>query len=551
MAKLIILAALACLAFQQDIRATQYAYRVDFANKNHSPTTADSLSFLSLRSLSRRAAQGILLDSTDLPVSSVYVDSILHVTGGKLHEVSKWLNLCVILVNDSTSIRALNGISFIRSTKLVGYYSGTLHRPTRKDTVAFPAPAAKTTNDAAYYGNTWNQTNLVNGNFLHDLGFFGAGRLIAVIDAGYSGVDTHVGFDSLRNSNRIADKHNFTLASDNVYNYDDHGTSSLSTMAGYSPGTYVGTAPQAAYALYITEDGGSEQPIELLNLLCAAERADSIGADIITSSLGYNTFDDPTENLVFGRDCDGKTTPAAVAANMATKKGMLFVASAGNEGGDSWNNILTPSDADSALTIGSVNDAGTVVSTSGYGPNAAGRIKPDVCGQGHFAATFSTTGFVSRDGTSFSTPQIAGWAACLWQAVPWATPASLRYAITSCADHYTAPGVQYGYGIPNFECTANALHILSTHIPVPGDFTLTVVNPVTVELPIYITLPSAQNVALTIMDITGRRLSQFSAALQAGSNATINYPVAHLPTGIYIVTAEAAGLRKVLKFVKE
>jgi serine protease AprX len=536
--------------------AEQFAYQVTFTDKNNSPYSLGSpLAYLSPRALARRFTQGIGIDSTDLPVDPAYIDSVLTLTGGEFHEASKWLNLCVVLVLDSNQIHALYGKSFISSIKLVGYYSPTiLHKPGKNNgSTATSVPGARKTSsaDAAYYGTAWDQTSLVNGYYFYDHGYQGSGKMIAVVDAGFQGTDTHPGFDSFWAAGRLVDKHNFTLASENVYGYDTHGTSVLSTMAGNVPGVLVGTAPHALYALYVTEDGNSEQPIELINMLCATERADSIGADIVTTSLGYNTFDNPAYNFTFSIDFDGRSTTAARAANIATKKGILFVATAGNEGGDSWNMILTPGDADSALTIGSVQVSGVNASNSGYGPNAAGQVKPDVCGMGDPAAIFSESGYANQSGTSFSTPQIAGWAACLWEANPNATPYQLRQAIIRCASSYLSPGPHIGYGIPNFPCTEQILEVteIPPHSPATG-WIVAAPNPFTDEINLTVLLNISQDVDFTLMDMTGKTVASLHQFLASGYSSPLTIRVPSLPAGIYMLRAVSGTRQQVLKIEK-
>lgn len=547
------LLALSLFIFQADLFGVQYAYQVNFTNKNGTVLFSDSLSFLTTRAMARRVRQGIALDSTDLPVVQAYIDSTLTLTGGILHEVSHWLNLCVILLPDSTLIHRLDGKSFISSVQLVAYYPSFLHySPLHNGSPGNNLQAARTTSvDPVYYGSTWVQTLLVKGNYLSDLGYQGAGKIIAIVDAGFLDANTNPGFDSLWANGRVVDMHNFTYDTSYVFGWDEHGMTVLSTMAGYVPDTFVGSAPKASYALYITEDDNSEQPIELINMLCGAERADSIGADIISSSLGYNTFDDPAYNFVYATDLDGKSTIVAKAANLATKKGMLFVTSAGNEGGDSWNYILTPGDADSALTIGSVYSTGVNAANSGYGPNAAGQIKPDVCAMGEGPSVFIGNIYGSEDGTSFSTPQIAGWAACLWEAAPSATPWQIRHAIDECANHYSTPGNQIGYGIPDFSCTATALNILDTPLPGINQFKIIVPNPLTNQLIITLSAPQEETVSFRLFDITGREVMHFSNSFKMGWNTPISYDIASLPKGLYLLKAVSPNGREVMKLVKE
>lgn len=545
MCRKFILSIAALLFFIQSADATQYAYQVNFTDKNGTATYSDSLTFLSIRSMARRNNLGITLDSTDLPVTKAYIDSVLVLTGGKLHEVSKWLNLCVVLVADSNQIHALAGKTFVSSVKLVGAYTGILH----KESTSKATSASKTTaGGASYYNKTWIQTNVVNGNYLHDIGYKGQGKMIAVVDQGFIATDTHPGFDSMRSSGRLVDVHNFALDTSYVYDYDLHGTEVLSTMAGYVPDTFVGSAPLASYALYVTEAAG-ERMIELLNLLCAAERADSLGVDIISSSLGYNTFDNSADDFTFA-DLDGKTTIAAKAANIATQKGILFVTSAGNEGNSFWHRILTPGDADSALTIGNVDMAGINAPGSGYGPNAAGQIKPDVCGMGEGSAVFGTTGYSSASGTSLATPEIAGFAACLWQASPHSTPAQVRQAIRQCASRYTTPGDQIGYGVPNFQCAAAALNVTDTPIPTNSPLVVATPNPLNNLMTLMVTLPNASKVDFELMDVTGRSVMEFSGNFVKGANAPAAYNVSKLPAGMYLLRAWTATQQQTIKLVK-
>lgn len=529
--------------------ALQYAYRIDFTDKNNTPFSLSSpAAYLSTRALARRSVQGISIDSSDLPVNPAYIDSVLTLTGGILHESSRWLNLCVILVTDSTQIHALDGKPFIKSKQYIAYYGSDLHH---KPTGSLTTSGGKTTNDEGYYGNTSAQTNMVKGYHLHDLGYNGEGKLIAVLDAGFINTDTHAGFDNLRTTGRILDVHNFTLASANIYCCDTHGTEVLSTIAGYVPGTYVGAAPLAYYALYVTEDGNSEQPTELMNMLCAAERADSLGADVITTSLGYNTFDDHSFDFNFTTDFTGVKTVAAQAANIATKKGMLFVATAGNEGVTPWHMVLTPGDADSALTIGSVDGTGAPYISSGYGPNAASRIKPDVCGLGHLASVFIAGGYGQLDGTSLSTPQIAGWATCLMQANPAATPYQIRQAIIMCASSYSSPGVQLGYGIPDFQCTEHILNVKETPSPLNGGRWISVApNPFDHEITISAAPSENGNVTFTITDMTGKTLMSFSRFLASVYNQPFAVEMPSLPAGIYVLKASTATQQAVMKLVK-
>lgn len=522
---------------------TQYAYRISFTDKNGAPDLSNPLLFLSQRSLDRRAAQGIGLDESDRPVSPVYINNVLNLTGGKFHLVSRWLNYCVILVDDQVQVAAIQAEPYISSIKYISYFPDGLHKMTGggKDTPEDEWEAKiqhKTTGGTAYYGSTFEQTELVQGDYLHDHGYKGEGKLIAVFDAGFKYVNTNTAFNALIQSGRLIDKHNFVLANDDVYNFDSHGTSALSAMAGNIPGGYIGTAPNADYAIYVTEASG-EREIELDNMVAATERSDSLGADVINVSLGYNYFDAPlAQNSFVFADLDGKTTIVAKAANIATTKGILFVTSAGNEGGNSWNKILTPGDADSALTVGSVNLNRVVASNSGFGPNAAGRRKPDVCAAGNPAAVLAGgPNAVYINGTSFAVPQIAGWAACLLQWLSKPTPYRVRQAIIESAHLYNNPDDHAGYGVPNFYKAAELLNIKDiATLPSSEDWVHVYPNPFTDELKLDIYQPANGEVAIAITDITGREVYSSTKELSKGIHY-LSIPVSSLQSGIYFIKA--------------
>ncbi|MBS1587448.1 MAG: S8 family peptidase [Bacteroidetes bacterium] len=528
--------------------ATQWAFRITFANKNGTLDLNNPTAFLSQRALDRRSAHGIAVDSADLPVSPVYINDVLATTSGVLHVTSRWLNDCVVLLTDSSKISLIQNKPYVTSVKYIAYYAGNLHNKpayTGKFAGEMQTAAAKGTGQPGYYNLTWNQTTMVHGDCLHDQGFKGQNKLIAVLDEGFTDVDTHPGFNNLRQSGRLLETWNFVHKFSNVYGYSLHGTSALSTIAGEVPNTFIGSAPQADYVLYITEDTQTEQPIEMDNMVAAAERADSIGADIITSSLGYNIFTDFHAADLTYADLNGVSTIAARGANMAVKKGIFFVITAGNEGGDSWNYILTPGDADSALTVGAVDPSKNIASFSGYGPNSAGITKPDICSQGDPANVFTGSGnYTTLNGTSFSTPQIAGWAACLLQAYPQALPYQLRKSINSSADHYNNPGVQIGYGIPDF-CTASTTlgQLLEAPLPLVSQDWITIYPTYVgaeISLSLVTTLTTKEIIDYSLTDISGHILQRASFSPGNGRVSTGIAIPQNLPAGVYIFHAAAS-----------
>ncbi len=527
----------------------QFAFRIGFTNKNGSPTVSNPLSFLSQRALDRRTKFSISLEETDRPVSPLHLDSVLTLTQGKLHVTSRWLNECVVLLNDSSKILQLQGKSFISNIQYIAYYINGLHLVTSNDgTISENSFQQKTTADPGYYNNTWGQTNLVLGECLHDLGFKGKGKIIAVLDDGFNYVNSAVGFDSLMAKGNVVDKRNFVLAHDNVYGYGTHGTTVLSTIVGNMPNNYIGAAIDAQIALYITEDNTSEKAIEMDNFLAGLERADSLGADIISSSLGYNYFDAPFPSLSYA-DIDGKTTIAAKAVNMATQKGILCIISAGNEGGNSWNNILTPGDADSALTIGSVDNSKTVAANSGYGPNSSGVLKPDVCVQG-FPAQVLANGPnpYSSNGTSVSTPQVAGYAACMMQAQPLKTPNQVKDAIRKSSHLYNNPDNHAGYGVPNF---CNALTILDVEEVNLQNNIEVAPNPCNGAFTISFENHGNKTVEIILHSVDGNEIvHETMKAMEGKNNILISLPE-NTSSGIYlgeIIAKEGSRSFKILTF---
>lgn len=530
----------------------QYAFRISFTDKVGAPSTSNPLVFLSQRALDRRVAQGIAVDSVDRPVSPVYIDSVLKLTSGKRHVVSKWLNTFVVLLNDSSKIITLQSQSFVKEVKYIAFFPSGLHKPSGNNAEGEELePQEKTTGTAAYYGATYDQTKALNGDYLHDLGYKGEGMLIAVFDEGFRYVNSGPAFDSMMKEGRLIDQHNFVLDNNTVFDYSSHGTYSLSAIAGNIPGIYVGAAPRAQFALYCTEHGSTEQPIELDNLVAALERSDSVGADVVSISLGYNEFFTPVPyTLDYATELDGKTTVAAKGVNIATSRGMLIVPSAGNEGNNSWKYILTPGDADSALTVGNVNINKQPASASGFGPNAAGTIKPNVCVVGQPAALMlSNATPASVSGTSFATPQLAGWAACLLQSTKDPTPYKIRTAIEQSAHIYTTPGGQLGYGVPDFRKAFDFLHVDSP-VATSSDWLQVSPNPFVSTVDIRLLQSFNGQLDISLTDATGNVVYQLTTKAYQGSQK-ISLDLPELSRGVYFLKVITDSDERSVKLVKQ
>ncbi len=427
---------------------------------NNKPNAAyyfeNPLDMLSQRALNRRVIQDIDIDIKDVPLYAPYVSQIKNVIGINVVAQSKWLN-CLHVQGELSDVQSLNELSFVDS---IEFADQSLNQP-GKNTVHPFSKKSNTKLDVVTdfdYGSAANQINMLNGQYLHQNNFTGTGMYIAVMDAGFTNVNTASGFQRLFQNNQILETYNFVDRNEDVYNRHYHGTMVLSTMGGYIENQYVGTAPDASYYLFITEDVNQEHPYEESLWVEAAEKADSLGVDVLNTSLGYTTFDNTAYDHTYD-DLDGQTAFMSRGAEIAFSRGMLVVNSAGNSGNDAWHYIGVPADAVSVLSIGAVDASEIIAEFSSWDPTPDDdRIKPDVCAQGEGAAVIDTNNqIVSANGTSFSSPILAGVATCLWQAFPDKTNAEIAQAVKQSADKFNNPDDHYGYGIPDFQLAFNNL----------------------------------------------------------------------------------------------
>ncbi len=404
--------------------------------------------FLSERAINRRQKYNIPVTEQDLPVNINYINAVKDL-GFEIYAKSRWMNHVVVFSEDSTLLSIVNALDFVKKYEKVEHIKkNKVKKQKLKDINIQSVPDTSFVLD---YGRGENQIEMLNAHNLHNKGFMGQGMHIAVLDAGFYNVDSLAGFDSIRVSNQILETVDFVQRDGDVYEDATHGMSVLSTIAANLPGRLIGTAPKANFYLLRSEDERSEYMVEEYYWLSAAEYADSVGADMIHSSLGYNDFDDKTTSYTY-EDMNGDITICSRAADIASSKGILVVTSAGNEGNDPWKYISTPGDADSALTIGSVTSSGNVSGFSSRGPSFDKRIKPDVMAQGSWSWVLGRRqGVTAASGTSFSGPIIAGAVACLWQANPEFTNMEIIDAVKKSSDRYSNPDGDYGYGIPDFE----------------------------------------------------------------------------------------------------
>lgn len=422
----------------------KYRYRVTLTDKkNCGYSVKHPEKFLSAKALARRNRYGLKVDGYDLPVSAVYTRQ-LSALGLRLHNMSKWNNTVVVETADTMLMARVRQLPFVKATRCV--WEGP-------DSVLVPEPsnrADEVTNrrDTTlhnYYGYGQNQVEMLAVDRLHQAGFRGKGVTIGVIDGGYYNADLMKGI----NQSHILGTRNFVRPSKSVYEELDHGMMVLSCMAANEPHYLVGTAPEADYYLLQSEDGESEQLVEEDNWCAALEYADSIGCDIVTSSLGYYHFDHEYMNHHYYEQ-DGHTALNSRSASLAASRGLLVLNSAGNSGRDAWKKIGFPADACDMIAVGAVDSVGLNTTFSSIGNAADGRIKPDVMAQGENSMVYDDDGtVVGVNGTSFSCPTMCGAVACLVQAFPTKRLIEIIRALQQSANNAQHPDNIFGYGIPN------------------------------------------------------------------------------------------------------
>ena len=393
--------------------------------------------YLSKKSIERRKRQGLEIDSTDLPVCKKYVDAIRK-KGVHVLVTGKWDNFVTVSCNDSMLIAEIAGLPFVRSTERD--WRGVAKRASERDSLI-----NKPLRTDSLYGPAITQIKMSHADRLHEAGFKGQGMTIAVIDAGFHNVDK---IEAMKNINILGTR-DFVNPEADIYAESSHGMSVLSCMAMNQPNVMIGTAPEASYWLLRSEDEYSENLVEQDYWAAAIEFADSVGVDLVNTSLGYYSFDDPTKNYRY-RDLNGHYALMSREAAKAADKGIVVVCSAGNSGSGSWKKITPPGDAENVITVGAVNKYGVLAPFSSVGNTADGRVKPDVVAVGLGSDVMGTDGNLRHaNGTSFSSPIMCGMVACLWQACPELTAKEIIELVRRSGDRAVFPDNIYGYGIPD------------------------------------------------------------------------------------------------------
>jgi serine protease AprX len=533
------------------IQAQYTRYIVQFTDKKGTlHSIANPSTYLSAKAIERRTKQHISIDSTDLPISSAYLDSIRKVPDVTILNNSKWLNQVLVQVTDVNALTKINAYPFVKKSAAIAPRLFPGNNPgeekfKEENRLSAPTQSNRITQvngtDALNYGNTYNQVHIHEGEYLHDRGFTGKNMIIAILDAGFNSYKTNPAFDSVRLQNRILGTWDYVNNEVSVNEDDLHGANCFSIIAANRPGTLVGSAPHASFWLLRTEAPG-EYPVEEQNWAAAAEFADSAGADMISSSLGYINFDNPAFNHSYPQR-DGNTAMVTIAADLAAKKGMIVVISAGNDGASNTDTrfVGCPGDADSVVTVGAIDVNGHIASFSSWGPNGAGNRKPNVVSMGQATVLANTLGNpATGNGTSYACPNMCGLIACLWQAFPEFTNMQIIDAVQKSADRYTIPDDRFGFGVPDFhkafsdlkqqqEAQAQASKLGDAWIkayPVPFNSNFTVI----------FKAPANGKASLRLTDALGRLLEVKEVDMSTNLIYVLDFPRAiALAKGVYFV----------------
>jgi hypothetical protein len=501
-------------------------------------------SILSERAIQKKNRFNIAIDERDVPVKEEYISLLKLQSGITVKAKSKWFN-CVHVLGNIANINALMDLQCVDH---IIFADRTLNAKTSSGLASKNMPNNHYNKfleqEADFvYGQTDAQVKQLGVDVLHKNNFTGEGLWVAVLDSGFPNVNQMGAFERLRSNNDLWGGYDFVFRSSNIYaaSGNDHGTKVLSDMAGFVDGQFVGTAPDASYVLFRTEDAATETPVEESYWVEAAERADSLGVDIINSSLGYSTYDNPRYNYS-PSDMDGNTAFISKGANIATEKGILVVNSAGNSGDNSWGIITAPADAN-VFSVGAVDRLDNYVAFSSRGPSADDRIKPDGMALGEGATVIGPDDrLVRNNGTSFASPIMAGAIASFWQAFPEKNNLEIMTMVRESSSRYQNPNSQMGYGIPNFSTPLALLGIDISNAN--SDLWYLFPNPSKTEFQVQ--LPETYGTAyLTLFDTYGKRILE--RQINPGNE---EISIEYLSRAIYIVRIIVDGVQKEFKLIK-
>lgn len=547
MRALFLLIATCCILSELSAQTAPATYWVKFRDKAHTPYSLDQPeAYLAPRSIERRQRHHIAVDSLDLPVDPAYIQALLAAGDFELLLISKWFNAVTIRSTDTLALDSLGLLPFVAEVRMT-----TPAGPPTRRVDKFPG---STKLFEADYGDAYRQVSMMNGHLLHGIGGArGEGMLIGVLDSGFESVDQFAGFAHLRDRGGILRTRDVVSPGGNVFQTHNHGRMVLSIMAARINGKFLGTAPEADYVLVRTENADSEFLVEEDNWVTGAEYCDSLGCDVLNTSLGYTTFDDSLQDHTYA-EMDGRTTRISIGAAIASSRGMIPVNSAGNSGDRPWRHISAPADAEGVLAVGAVRTDRSVADFSSRGPTADGRTKPDVSavGQGTYGLAWDPELPMAGNGTSFSAPLVAGLTACLWQLHPEASHTRIMDAVRRSASHHDHPDNDIGHGIPDYW----RAHLLLggrdltdlTEATVLG----TAPSPFTDFLDVEVFAGGSSTVELRLHDATGRTAWVGSAYVEPETYARVRiqgWP-STLRSGMYLLEARIGGTRHVQRVLK-
>ena len=528
---------------------SQNQYFVLFKDKaNSTYSVSRPKEFLSDRSIKRRTNQNIAVTERDLPPNLSYLAEIAK-TGAKVLYKSRWINGALIQT-DALTLDKILKLTFVRGLEGKGDIRNTRQST---DNQVFITKDKFGNEGISDNGLSQTQLAMLGADKMHQKGFHGEGMLIGVLDSGFLNANQLSFFKDLFSEKRVIGTWDFVNNEVNVYNDHNHGTNVLSCMAAFEDSRIVGTAYKANYLLLTTEDVSSETKREEANWLFGAEMADSVGVDVINTSLGYNLFDNAAQNYKYS-DMNGDRALATRAADWAAQTGILVVASAGNEGTSAWKYVGTPADADSIIAVGAVSSNRVIASFSSYGPSADGRIKPELSAQGAGTVIGNTNSSVgTSNGTSFSSPLMAGFVASFWQAFPKLTNMQVREYLIRSASQYENPNDRVGYGIPNFDKAYEIaeLESLIAELKKTGKEVAVFPNPFSDPQGVKVWVlkdDAGQNFEFSLVDIAGKPVWSFST-----KEKKITLPIFKddLAQAVYILKVTSENLNFSTKIVKE
>lgn len=513
-------------------------YVVFFKDKAGTPYTVDNPNeFLSGKAIQRRIKHLISATETDLPVTPSYVDDVRN-AGATVLYTTRWMNGALVQC-DALLLADLLALPHVESIELVapgprpvnGGRRGRVKSKTgQHDDEATP------------------QLAMIGIDQMHVDGFRGENMTIAVFDGGFSGADSSTPFQHVFTDGRFnaTVSHDFVYGGSDVFQHDDHGTQVWSVIAAYQDGVFTGGAYKAKFQLYVTEDVGTEYRIEEYNWLIAAERADSAGVDIINSSLGYNTFDDPSMDYQ-PEDMNGNTAVISRAASLAAERGIIVVTSAGNEGAKPWRIITAPADAQDAIAVGNVNFSGIKSPSSSFGPTADGRIKPDVVAPGTLVKVIKANGTVgAASGTSVAAPLVTSLLAGVWQKYPHLFNSMLIEALRISSSQGASPDNSLGFGLPGYQALSQYLNQDIEPLTIQVYPNPVINDTVTIETSNPTELAEAP---YTIANSMGQTVAGGNAIF-TWSNPRYRVSLSGLHSGIYFLRMAVNGRWQTFKLVK-